>query len=100
MTRIMIAALAALAATAATAQVTETPPANPANLPAAEAAPPAPPPPAAPDEAQLRSGLAAAGYTDVRDLARDGDGWKATALHNGQRVPVKIGADGNIVPPQ
>ncbi|WP_199555234.1 hypothetical protein [Sandaracinobacteroides hominis] len=95
MTKLMIAAMAALVATGAAAQVTETPPANPANMPMAE---PAAPPAAGPDEARIRADLSASGYTDLQGLSKDGDGWKGTAMHGGKRVPVKIGADGKLVP--
>ncbi len=94
MFRTLIAASALLLSGAASAQVTETPPANPANMPLAESATPPP----AVEEAQIKQDLAKSGYTEVQDLKKDGDGWKGTALHNGKRVPVKIAADGRLVP--
>lgn len=37
-----------------------------------------------------RPWLAQAGYTEVRDLQWDGQGWRATALKNGQRWALQI----------
>lgn len=77
-----------------------------AQMPPGDATTPPPPVPqtAAPTEpgqpdAAPREALAAAGYTDVRELQRSGDAWKGTALHKGKRVPVQVAADGRIMPP-
>lgn len=53
--------------------------------------------PVSPAETSARDSLTRGGYTDVRDWVQDGDGWRGTAMYNGQRVKVRVGADGKPV---
>jgi hypothetical protein len=36
------------------------------------------------------------GYSDVRNIHQDKDGWKATATKNGKQVAVDLDRNGNI----
>ncbi|MCG2839721.1 hypothetical protein L6Q21_01835 [Sandaracinobacter sp. RS1-74] len=70
---------------------------------AQEAMPPEPAPqygkeaaPASTEEAQARRLLMEAGYTNITDLQRDGQGWKARAVQSGKTVNVRVAADGSV----
>ena len=49
-------------------------------------------------EAQAKSSIEKAGYSDVSGLAKDQDGiWRGTATHNGESVDIALDYQGNIV---
>ena len=49
-------------------------------------------------EAQARSRIEAAGYTDVKELRKDDQGvWRGTAMRNGSSTPVGLDFQGNVV---
>ncbi|MGH7030165.1 MAG: hypothetical protein ACREE9_19720 [Stellaceae bacterium] len=50
-------------------------------------------------EAQARSRIAKAGYTNITDLVKDKDGvWRGKAYNGSTNVPVALDYQGNVVP--
>ena len=48
-------------------------------------------------EGEVRSRLGKAGFTDAKDLKKDGDGiWRGTAMHDGKTVSVGFDFKGNV----
>jgi len=48
-------------------------------------------------EKEFRNRLGTDGYSDVRDVKREADGWSGSAVHKGKRHAVRVGPDGKIV---
>jgi hypothetical protein len=55
-----------------------------------------PPGPMTDAETRTRTRLSEQGYSDLQNMEREGEGWKGTAMHGGQRYAVKVDANGRV----